>query len=112
MAMTHYAPVSWERMANAVERVRQRLLRAARALEQSGVSYAVVGGNAVAAWVSRVDESAVRNTRGVSILIRRTDFAQIRTALEQAGFVYRQVSALGRRGRMDLFLDSAEAKAR
>src|SRR5271157_3511844 len=54
--------VSLERMVRAVEKVRIRLLRAATALEQAKVPYAVVGGNAVAAWVSRVDESAVRNT--------------------------------------------------
>ena len=109
---TGLGEVSWERMEQGIEKVRKRLLRAAGALRAAGLSYAVVGGNAVAAWVSRVDESAVRNTRDVDILVRRTDFAQIRTVLEQAGFVYRQVSALGRRGRMDLFLDSAEAKAR
>ena len=36
-------------MSNAVEKVRDRLLRAARALDEAGVSYAVAGGNAVAA---------------------------------------------------------------
>jgi hypothetical protein len=45
--------VSLERMVRAVEKVRNRLLRAARALEQAKVPYAVVGGNAVAAWVAR-----------------------------------------------------------
>ncbi|MBI3926513.1 MAG: hypothetical protein HY319_13310 [Armatimonadetes bacterium] len=30
------------------------------ALEDAGIAYAVAGGNAVAAWVSRVDEAAVR----------------------------------------------------
>lgn len=39
--------VSWERMIRAVEKVRDRLLRASRALEAAGVPYAVVGGNAV-----------------------------------------------------------------
>jgi hypothetical protein len=104
--------VSWERMEQGIEKVRQRLLRAAEALRAAGLSYAVVGGNAVAAWVSRIDESAVRNTRDVDILVRRADFEKIRAALESVGFVYRQVSALGRSGRLDLFLDNAEAKAR
>lgn len=99
-------------MEQGIEKVRRRLLRAAGALRAAGVPYAVVGGNAVAARVSRVDETAVRNTRGVDILVRRADFEKIRSALENAGFVYRQVSALGRSGRMDLFLDNAEAKAR
>jgi hypothetical protein len=49
-------------MAKGIDDVRQRLERAAGALARHGVDYAVVGGNAVAAWVSRADESAVRNT--------------------------------------------------
>jgi hypothetical protein len=81
-------PVSLDRMVRAVEKVRDRLLRAATALESSGVPYAVIGGNAVAAWVSRVDEAAVRNTQDVDILLRRGDFDRARSALEQAGFVY------------------------
>jgi hypothetical protein len=35
--------VSWERMERAVERVRQRRLRAVAVLEEAGVPYAVVG---------------------------------------------------------------------
>src|SRR5262245_12690017 len=50
-----------ERMVRAVEKVRERLRRAAGALEAANIPYAVIGGNAVAAWVARVDESAVRN---------------------------------------------------
>ena len=52
-------------MSAAVDNVRRRLLSAASLLDAAGVAYAVVGGNAVAAWVSRVDESAVRNTREI-----------------------------------------------
>ena len=73
MAVTTYSPVSWERMSNAVEKVQQRWLRAASALEKTGIHYAVAGGNAVAAWVSRVDEAAVRNTQDVDIILRRAD---------------------------------------
>jgi hypothetical protein len=46
-------------MIRAVEKVRDRLLRAANTLEQAGLPYAMAGGNTVAAWVSRVDEAAV-----------------------------------------------------
>jgi hypothetical protein len=106
MAVTSYNEVSWERMSNAVEKIRQRLLRAANALDQAAVPYAVAGGNAVAAWVSRVDETAVRNTRDVDIVLRRTDLPAARTALEQAGFVYRHAAGV------DMFLDRPEAKAR
>jgi hypothetical protein len=68
--------------------------------------YAVVGGNAVAAWVSRIDEAAVRNTRDVNILIRREDLGRARVALEPAGFVYRLTSGL------DCFLDGLDGKVR
>jgi len=106
MAVRSYNEVSWERMTNAVEKIRQRLLRAARALEQAQVPYAVAGGNAVAAWVSRVDETAVRNTRDVDIVLRRSDLPAARSALEQAGFVYRQAAGV------DMFIDGPKAKAR
>jgi hypothetical protein len=99
-------PFSLERMVNAPEKVRQRLLRAADALESANVPYAVVGGNAVALWVSRVDESAVRNTQDVDILLRRNDLDLAKKALEQAGFVYRRSAG------MDVFLDNPRAKAR
>jgi hypothetical protein len=62
-------------------------LRASAALNQIGVPYAVVGGNAVASWVATVDEGAVRNTRDVDLLVRRDDLPAITAALEQAGFV-------------------------
>src|SRR5882672_12699891 len=76
-----------DRMERAVVKVRERLLRATAALNQIGVPYAVVGGNAVASWVATVDEGAVRNTRDVDLLVRRDDLPAITTALEQAGFV-------------------------
>jgi hypothetical protein len=106
MSATTYDDVSWERMSNAIEKVRLRLLRAASALKQARVPYAVAGGNAVAAWVSRVDEAAVRNTQDVNIILRRADLSAARQALEMAGFAYRHVAG------MDLFLDGPDAKAR
>jgi hypothetical protein len=72
---------SLERMVRAVQLVRERLLRAVAALEQAGIPYAVIGGNAVAFWVARVDESAVRNTPDVNLLVRRGDFAAVVAAL-------------------------------
>lgn len=38
----------WERVAREVQKVRLRLLRATRALEEAGIAHAVVGGHAVA----------------------------------------------------------------
>lgn len=104
--------VSWARMEAGIKKVRQRLLRAAAALRAAELPYAVVGGNAVAAWVSRVDEAAARNTRDVDLLVRRADFLRIRAALKGAGFHYRQLSALGRAGQMDVFLEEGSNKVR
>ena len=101
-----YGDVSWDRMIRAVEKVRQRLQRAAAALEAAGVPYAVAGGNAVAAWVSRVDEAAVRNTQHVDILLRRSDLQRAIAALTGAGFIYRPAASL------DMFLDGPTASAR
>ena len=112
MLQTITAPVSWHRMDRAIEKVKDRLLRSAAALRGAGVPYAVVGGNAVAAWVSRVDEAAVRNTRDVDLLLRRSDLAAAKAALETAGFHYRQVARPGKAGSMDIFLDGPDAKVR
>jgi hypothetical protein len=93
--------LAWQRMVTAVDKVRDRLRRAT-----AQIPYAVAGDNAVAAWVSEVDEAAVRNTQDVDILIRRTDFDKVKEALARAGFVYRQTD------RVDLFLDSPSAHRR
>ncbi len=75
------------RMERTVAKVRERLLRATSALNQAGVPYAVVGGNAVASWVATVDEGAVRNTRDVDVLVRRSDLPAVAAALRGVGFV-------------------------
>src|SRR5437764_1445841 len=83
--------MSWDildRMERAVAKVRERLLRATSALKQIGVPYAVIGGNAVASWVATVDEGAVRTTRDIDLLVRRSDLPAVTAALEQAGFVH------------------------
>jgi hypothetical protein len=103
---TPLGQVSWERMIRAVEKVRERLHRAAAALDAAGVPYAVAGGNAVAAWVSRVDEAAVRNTQDVDFLLRRADLSAAITAMTQAGFCHRQVAGI------EMFLDSPKAGVR
>src|ERR1051325_9163705 len=99
-------PVSWARMIRAVEKVRDRLERAVKALDAAHLPYAVAGGNAVAAWVSRVDEAAVRNTRDVDIVLRRSDLPSARKAFEQAGFLFRHAAGV------DMFLEGPDAKVR
>lgn len=97
---------SWERMVAAVEDVRQRACRATSALRQAGIPHVVVGGNAVAAWVARVDREAVRNTKDVDLLVRRRDFAQVIAELQSIGFIHQNVAGV------DLFLDGPRGSVR
>jgi hypothetical protein len=106
MAPLFLHPFSLDRMVRAVEKVRDRLLHATAALEGAAVPYAVIDGNAVAAWVARVDEAAVRFTQDVDILLRRADLPLAQAALEKAGFIYRHAAGI------DMFLDGPGAKAR
>lgn len=95
-----------DRMVRAVEKVRERLRRATTALEEAGIPYAVVGGHAVASWVARIDEAAVRNTQIVDILLNRSDLEAAKQALGTAGFIFRHAKGI------DMFLDGPGAKAR
>jgi hypothetical protein len=70
----------------AVDRVAQRLGKVTAALDAAGVRYAVVGGNAVAAWVGRVDPSATRATKDVDLLVDRDDLDRITAVLRGLGF--------------------------
>lgn len=96
----------WKRMERAVEKVQERLERTAAALEQAGIPYAIIGGNAVRAWVAQADEAAVRTTRDVDILLRRADWPAAVAAMQAAGFTYRHVKSI------DMFLDDPDAKER
>src|SRR5580704_6229461 len=104
MADAAIEPIGWERALMAAEKVKERLRRATRALDAAGVPYAVVGGNAVAEWVARVDEDAVRNTRDVDILIRRPDFPAAKACLEAVGFIYYELLDI------DTFVDGPQGK--
>jgi hypothetical protein len=97
--MSKIGAIGWERALMAAEKVKERLRRAIGALEAADVPYAVVGGNAVAEWVARVDEEAVRNTRDVDLLVRRSQFDAARSALEAAGFFYHNLVGV------DVFID-------
>jgi hypothetical protein len=97
---------SWERMIAAVEDVRERARRATAALQKAGIAHVVVGGNAVAAWVARVDKEAVRNTKDVDLLIRRDDLQKVIDALQAVGFVHQYVNGI------DLFLDGPQGSVR
>jgi hypothetical protein len=105
--MSSTVTMAWEildRMERAVAKVRDRLLRATAALNQAGIPYAVVGGHAVASWVTTVDEAAVRKTPDIDLLVRREDLTVITAALERAGFVRAEVLDV------TMFLDGPDAK--
>ena len=77
----------FDRMFSAVEKVRERLDRCCAALENAQVPYAVIGGNAVAAWVATKDDGAVRNTRDVDLLLQMEDLDRATEAMLKAGFL-------------------------
>jgi hypothetical protein len=74
-----------DRMVTAVEGVRDRLRRTAAALGGAGVPYAIVGDDAVAAWVATVDPTAVRNTQAVDVLLRRGELDAAERAKRSSG---------------------------
>ncbi len=96
----------WERIERAVEKVKDRLRRVTRALNTADIPYAVIGGNAVQHWVAQVDESVVRNTRDVDIILNEPDLDRAILALEAEGFIYRHAAGVS------MFLDGPDAKAR
>src|SRR3984957_8879429 len=104
MAEATVGPIGWERALMAAEKVKERLRRATKALDDARVPYAVAGGNAVSEWVARADEGAVRNTRDVDLLVRRGDLAAARIALEAAGFVYHLLLDV------DMFIDGPQGR--
>ena len=96
----------WKRMNRAVEKIQERLEKTAATLEAAQIPYAIIGGNAVRAWVAQADEAAVRTTRDVDILLVREDLARAIIAMENAGFIYR----VGRG--IPMFMDGPDSKAR
>jgi hypothetical protein len=97
---------AWERVVSIMAEVRERLLKVTAALEAGGVPYAVIGGNAVAHWVGRIDKAAVRLTQDVDLLMRRSDLDRARAVLEAAGFFYHESLDV------HMFFDNPTASAR
>jgi len=98
--------ISLEKVFGPMEDVKLRLIRAVKALEAGRVEYAIIGGFAVAAHVTRVDPQAVRVTRDVDILLRRGDLSRATEALAPAGFVFRHARGV------TMFLDGPDGSAR
>ncbi|MFM2219313.1 MAG: hypothetical protein RL240_3631 [Planctomycetota bacterium] len=96
----------WDRIERAVEKVKDRLRRVTRALNAANIPYAVVGDNAVQHWVSQVDESVVRNTQDVEIILNEPDLNHAIEVLEKEGFIFKRSSGIS------MLLDGPNAKAR
>lgn len=73
--------VLWERIERAVEKVKDRLRHVTRKLNGAQIPYAIIGGNAVQHWVAQVDESVVRNTQDVDIILNEADLERAIAAL-------------------------------
>jgi len=82
---------NYEWQVSGVERIERLLRTVAEAFDGAGVPYAVIGGNAVAAWVATRDVGAVRATKDVDVLLRRGDLARAAAALAPHGFVQQEV---------------------
>jgi hypothetical protein len=96
----------WERYLMALDDVTDRLERIARALEEAGVPYALVGGQAVALWVATKDPAAVRTTKDVDLLLRRDDLPRARAAAAAVALDYFEVVGVG------MFLERSDPNPR
>ncbi len=90
----------------AMERVEKRLRAVTEALDAAGIPYAVVGGNAVAAWIAQVDPAATRTTKDVDVLVRRADLRAVTGVLAGLGFQREDLRSLV------LFVDPDEPSRR
>ena len=95
---------NFEWQVAAVNRVERLLKTVTAALDAAGVPYAVIGGNAVATWVATCDVGAVRATKDVDVLMRRTDLARAAAALAPLDFT--QVEVLG----TPVFIESSDPR--
>jgi hypothetical protein len=96
----------WQDYVMALDDLTARLNRITKALEDRKVSYALVGGQAVAIWVATKDPAAVRTTKDVDILLRRDDLPKARASALSAGMDYFEVMNVG------MFLDHDDPNPR
>jgi hypothetical protein len=96
----------WERYLMALDDLSGRLERITRALDDAGVNYALVGGQAVALWVATVDPAAVRTTKDIDILLDRNDLAAARTAATRIELDYFETMGVG------MFIDRRDPNPR
>lgn len=71
--------------------VEELLRRITNAFDVDGVPYCVIGGNAVAAWVSTINPGATRTTKDVNILLRECDLEIAKQASAKVDLDYYEV---------------------
>lgn len=101
--MVRHAPnIEWQ--YRAVERIERLLKTVTRALDDAGIPYAVIGGNAVATWVASCDVGAVRATKNVDILLRKSDIQRVADTLAPLGFISADVAG------MPVFMEASDPR--
>ena len=98
--------ISLERVEQAAATVRQRLLLATSALGAAHVPYAVAGDWCTCYWIASADKGAVRGCVDVEIILRRSEFARAKEALQVAGLHYKGTASKSQ------FLPDANARDR
>jgi hypothetical protein len=98
--------ISFDRVVAIMNRLQERLRKTVTALRTAGIPFAIVGGNAVAAWVATIDVEAIRQTNDVDILVNRADLPHIQAAMTAAGFHYRETFDVC------MFTDTPDSSAR
>jgi hypothetical protein len=88
-------PGLWERYIMAMDAITDRLNRITGAFTKMGIPYALVGGQAVALWVTTKDPAAVRTTKDVDILLHRDDLPRAKSAALSIGLDYVMVLDVG-----------------
>jgi hypothetical protein len=89
--MIRHLEPSLSKHFEAVNEVEKLLRRITEALDADGVPYCVIGGNAVAAWVSTIDPGATRTTKDVDILLREGDLDMAKQAAAKVHLDYYEV---------------------
>jgi hypothetical protein len=96
----------WKVYAMAIDDVTARLGRICAALKEKSVPFALVGGQAVALWVTTRDPAAVRTTKDVDVLLQHRDLPRARAAALAVNMDYFEVMGVG------MFLERADPNPR
>lgn len=85
----------WKSYTMALDEIADRLERITSALNSAGVPYLLVGGQAMALWVATKDPAAVRTTKDVDLLLRRSDLPAARAAARTVELDYFETMGVG-----------------